>query len=167
MSSYYIHHDRNRCIGCYACEVHCKSSHNLQVGPRLNAIVAVETKVVDDVPRTTFIYMHCYHCEQAPCVTVCPTGAMHKRAVDGIVSVRESLCIGCKSCIGACEWGAPQWDAQRGKVVKCDYCKDRIDEGKEPACVTKCTTHALRWVVADEVSQIKRLNIAKQSVQQD
>lgn len=161
MSAYYIYHDRKRCVGCYACEVHCKTAHDLPVGPRLNAIIPVGPHPVNNVPRTTFVYMHCYHCEEAPCVQVCPTGAMQKRVEDGIVFVDDSHCIGCKSCISACEWGAPQWDAQRGKVVKCDYCMERIDEGKQPACVTKCAAHALRWLTAEEASQIKRRNFAE------
>lgn len=160
MSNYYIYHDRKRCIGCYACEVHCKSKNEVPVGPRLNAIVPVGPTLVGGIPRTTFVYMHCYHCEEPLCVNVCPTGAMQKRQKDGIVSVDESLCIGCKSCISACAWGAPQWDARRGKVIKCDFCKDRVDRGEQPACVTKCTARALHWISAEEASRIKRTNFA-------
>lgn len=162
MSKYYIYHDRKRCIGCFACEVHCKSEHDVPVGPRLNAIIPVEDATADGLPRTTFVYMHCYHCEKAPCVNVCPTGAMRKRAEDGIVFVEEAHCIGCKSCITSCHWGVPQWDAERGKVIKCDYCKDRIDGGLRPACVTKCTAHALKWITPAESSQIKRESVARE-----
>ena len=161
MSKYYIDHDRKRCIGCYACEVHCKSEKGVPPGPKLNAIIPVESRD-EEIPRTTFIYMHCYHCEQAPCVHVCPTGAMKKRGKDGIVFVEDSLCIGCKSCITACHWGVPQWDGERGKVLKCDYCMDRIDQGLAPACVTKCTARALKWVTPAESSRRKREMVAKE-----
>jgi Fe-S-cluster-containing dehydrogenase component len=86
---------------------------------------------------------------------------MQKRASDGIVFVDASLCVGCKSCITACPWGVPQWDCTTGKVIKCDYCKDRVDRGLKPACVTKCTAHALLWVSPDEVSELKRERFAK------
>lgn len=166
MSRYYIHHDQKRCIGCYACEVHCKSEKNLPVGPRLNAIVPVESDDGGSIPRITFVYMHCYHCEKAACVNVCPTGAMRKRAEDGIVFVDESLCIGCKSCITACHWGVPQWDEGRGKVVKCDYCRDRVDKGLQPACVTKCTAKALKWITPAESSRMKREAVAREMVRE-
>lgn len=166
MSNYYIYHDRKRCIGCRACEVHCMSNHQHPVGVQLNAIVGVTAETANPIPRTEFVYMHCYHCQDAACVRVCPTGAMHKREQDGIVHVKESLCIGCKSCIGACEWGAPQWDARKGKVVKCDFCMDRLDAGERPACVTKCAVHALHWVSVSEVAKIKRTRVAMQVVQE-
>ena len=101
MSDYYIYHDQKRCIGCYACEVHCKAEHNVPVGPQFNAIIAVGPKLVDNVPRISFVYMLCYHCAKPVCVNVCPTGAMQKRGKDGIVFVEGALCIGCKSCITA------------------------------------------------------------------
>jgi Fe-S-cluster-containing dehydrogenase component len=87
---------------------------------------------------------------------------MQKRAKDGIVFVDASLCVGCKSCITACPWGVPQWDHTSGKAVKCDYCKDRIDKGLKPACVTKCTAHALKWISAAEASELKRVQYARE-----
>jgi len=70
---------------------------------------------------------------------------MQKRSKDGIVFVDGAQCVGCKSCIMACPWGAPQWNPDEGKVVKCDYCKDRVDNGLEPACVAKCVTKCLSF----------------------
>lgn len=162
MSVYYIHHDQKRCIGCQACEVHCKMENDVPVGPRLNLIVPVGPKKVGTVPRINFVYMPCFHCEKPWCVASCPTGAMQKRAKDGIVFVEQSLCIGCKSCVTACPWGVPQWNKEKGKVSKCDYCRHRVDEGLQPACVTGCTTNALRWVPATEASKLKRERYAKE-----
>jgi Fe-S-cluster-containing dehydrogenase component len=105
--------------------------------------------------------MPCFHCENPWCVAACPTGAMQKRPSDGIVSVDESLCVGCKTCMSACPWGAPQWNAEKGKVVKCDFCKDRVDAGLKPACVTLCTTHCLHFDRAEEVPPIRRERYAK------
>ena len=90
----------------------------------------------------------CLHCEDAACVTVCPTGASYKRAEDGIVLVNESLCIGCKLCSWACPYGAREFDADEGVMKKCTLCIDRIynenlvPEERQPACVMVCPTKA-------------------------
>jgi Fe-S-cluster-containing dehydrogenase component len=156
MSMYYIYQDQKRCIGCYACEVHCKTKNKLPVGPRFSRIMPVGPQMVSGIPKIQFIFMPCFHCEKPWCVSACPTGAMKKRVEDGIVFVESALCVGCKSCITACPWGVPQWNPEQGKVLKCDYCKDRIDKGLKPACVTKCTAHALKWLSPEEVSTLKR-----------
>jgi Fe-S-cluster-containing dehydrogenase component len=162
MSHYYIHQDQKRCIGCSACEVHCKAAHGVPVGPRLCRIVQVGPKLVGAAPRLSFVFMPCFHCEQPWCVAACPTGAMQKRSVDGIVFVDSARCVGCKSCIAACPWGTPQWNAATGRVMKCDYCKDRVDRGLNPACVTKCTARALAWTTPEESSRRKRERRARE-----
>jgi Fe-S-cluster-containing dehydrogenase component len=156
MSRYVIDQDQRRCIGCHACEVHCKAAHDAPVGPRSCRIISVGPKDVGGIPRQSFVFMPCFHCEQPWCVAACPTGAMQRRAQDGIVFVEEARCVGCRSCMTACPWGAPQWDGARGKVVKCDACKDRVDRGLAPACVTKCTARALHWTTPEEASARKR-----------
>lgn len=161
MSIYYIYQDQKRCIGCHACEVHCKTENDVPVGPRYARIIPVGPKMIDNVPRVNFIFMPCFHCEKPWCVAACPTGAMQKREKDGIVFVEPALCVGCKSCITACPWGVPQWNHETGKAVKCDFCRQRIDEGLQPACVTGCTTNALHWVTPEEASRLKRERFAK------
>jgi Fe-S-cluster-containing dehydrogenase component len=111
----------------------------------LTQIISVGPKKVNNLPRMAYVFMPCFHCEDPWCVAACPTGAMQKRPKDGIVFVDEKLCVGCKACITACPWGTPQWNPQTGKAVKCDYCMDRIDQGLEPACVTKCITKCLHF----------------------
>ena len=145
MSKYYIYHDLKHCIGCFSCEAHCKMKNNLPMGPRLCQIIPVGPKRVNNLPRMANIFMPCFHCDNPWCVAACPTGAIQKRAEDGIVSINESLCVGCKSCITACPWGTPQWNPETGKAVKCDYCVDRLDQGLEPACVAKCVTKCLHF----------------------
>jgi Fe-S-cluster-containing dehydrogenase component len=100
--------------------------------------------------------MPCFHCEDPWCVAACPTGAMQKRAKDGIVFIDFDLCVGCKACITACPWGAPQWNPETGKAVKCDYCMDRVDQGLKPACVTVCTTHCLDFGKVEDMTRIRR-----------
>lgn len=163
MSKYYLLQDTRKCIGCHSCEIQCKSNKSLPVGPRLCQIVTVGPKFVNGQPRASYIFSPCYHCEKPWCVSACPTGAMQKREADGIVFVDEDLCVGCKTCISACPWGAPQWNPDTGTVVKCDYCKDRIDEGLKPACVTICTTQCLDFGPSDRLPQLKRERFAKQT----
>jgi len=135
--------DLKRCIGCFACETACKLEHDDPMGPRRMRVIQVGPKKVGRHTKAMYIPMNCFMCCHAACVEACPTGAMTKRAKDGIVFVDSEKCIGCKRCMQACPFGAPQWDSRTGKVIKCDYCMHRIDKGLQPACVTKCSTHCL------------------------
>ncbi len=161
MSKYYVTQDVESCIGCKACEVHCKTKNNSGKGAFFCKIMQVGPKMKGNLPVLDFVYMACFHCEKPWCVDVCPTGAMQRRAKDGIVFVEESLCVGCKACMTACPWGVPQWDSGTGKVDKCNLCMDRIDEGKEPACVSKCTTGCLSFGTPDAASDQKRQDFAE------
>ncbi|MEA2116751.1 MAG: 4Fe-4S dicluster domain-containing protein [Thermodesulfobacteriota bacterium] len=145
-----IYLNTKRCIGCLACEVHCKTNKNLPVGPILCEIKYLPLKLIKGVPKTEFSFRSCYHCEDPFCVPICPTSAMIKRD-DGIVYIDQEKCIGCMSCSGACPWTVPQRNPETNKAVKCDYCMDRVDAGMKPACVTKCTTRALKFVTLDIV----------------
>jgi len=162
MSEWTIYQDQRRCIGCKACEIHCKIHHRLEPGPRFGEIMTVGPELVGGAPRMQFVFMPCFHCETAWCVSACPTGAMRRRESDQIVWVDGDTCIGCGACMSACPWGIPQWDSEQRRVVKCDHCRDRIDEGLEPACVTGCVTGSLQWVRVSEVSRLKREATARQ-----
>jgi DMSO reductase iron-sulfur subunit len=160
MSQYYLLQDAKRCIGCLACEVACKSNKRLPLGPALCKNITVGPRMIRNIPEVRFVFMPCFHCEKPWCVTACPTGAMQKRTKDGIVFVDQSICIGCKACIAACPWGAPQWDPEIGRATKCDYCRDRLDLGLKPACVTKCVTQCLQFGPARELTQSRREQFA-------
>ncbi len=164
MSKYYLYQDEKRCISCRSCEVQCKVNKGLDVGPKPNQVVVVGPVEIDSQPKATNVFIACFHCEDPWCVPACPTGAVQKRARDGIVFIDQELCVGCKSCIMACPWGAPQWDAKKGKAVKCDYCMDRIDAGLKPACVTACPTSSLLFGLAARMPDIKRVRYARQIV---
>lgn len=161
MSNYYLFQDTRTCIGCHSCEVVCKSNKDLPLGPRVCQVLTIGPRLVDNVPKAAYIFMPCFHCEDPWCVAACPTGAMQKRGKDGIVFVDHDLCVGCKTCMSACPWGAPQWNPEAGKVVKCDYCIDRIDQGMKPACVTVCTTQCLHFGETNEIPPIRRERYAK------
>ncbi len=161
MSKYYLFQDTKKCIGCHSCEVACKSNKDLPVGPKPCEIITVGPVFVRGLPRAGYTFMPCFHCEDPWCVAACPTGAMQRRAKDGVVFVDPLLCVGCKTCMSACPWGAPQWNPETGKAVKCDFCMDRIDQGFEPACVTVCTTKCLQFGPAEKAPKIKRERYAR------
>ena len=145
MCKYHLFHDKEKCIACHTCEIQCKSNKSLPVGPKLCQVITVGPRLVGGIPIASYMFMSCFHCENPACVTACPTGAMKKRESDGIVYVDFDRCIGCKACMVACPWGAVQWNPEAQKVVKCDYCMDRVDQGLKPACVTVCTTGCLSF----------------------
>ena len=147
--SYRLLTDEDLCIRCKACEVHCKVWNRVPAGLKLGVLLADGPRMQDGRPALRTLYMPCQHCDDAPCLTACPTGAMRRRA-DGIVYVESGPCTGCRSCLLACPWQVPQWDASAGKMRKCDFCRERLDQGLQPACVTGCTTKALSFGEKEE-----------------
>lgn len=145
MSEYIMRLDLRRCINCKACEVHCKSQHNVPQGVKLGVLVTVRPTEASKDSKIISAFTPCFHCAQPWCVAVCPTGAMVRREEDGIVYVKKELCVGCKACTVVCPWRVPQWDETSGRILKCDYCRDRLEAGLKPACVTACTAHALSF----------------------
>lgn len=97
--------------------------------------------------------MSCMHCGTPACKEVCPTNAISKRAEDGLVLVNPDLCIGCKMCLMACPFGIPQF-GKNGKMQKCNFCLERLEEGLLPACVNVCPARALHAGPLEELSKL-------------
>jgi Fe-S-cluster-containing dehydrogenase component/formate-dependent nitrite reductase membrane component NrfD len=133
--------DNRKCIGCHACTVACKSEHDVPVGVNRTWVKQTEKGVFPDTKRL-FSVLRCNHCEDAPCVTICPVEALYTRE-DGIVDFNNDRCIGCKSCMQACPYDALYIDPNTQTAAKCNYCAPRIDVGLEPACVNVCPEHAI------------------------
>lgn len=129
----------------------CKKEHGWDNNPLSRddqkAHWARVVKVTDKMTRNTFsLPVMCQHCENPPCVDVCPTGASMRRA-DGIVQVNKHICIGCRYCMMACPYKArsfvhesltdqkPHSPRGMGTVESCNMCVHRIDNGQLPACV--------------------------------
>ena len=158
--------DLDTCVGCHACAVSCKEwntgGHVAPLpdtdpygkdvdGVWLNRVHVFEAEADSSsnmAGRTVYFPRSCLHCEEAPCVTVCPTGASYKRGEDGIVLVDEDKCIGCKLCSWACPYGAREFDGDGGVMKKCTLCIDRIynenlePAERQPACVNACPARA-------------------------
>ncbi len=131
--------DVERCIGCEACMVACKTENEVPLGfYRLR----MHETVVGTFPNLQgeFRLEQCYHCENAPCVSVCPTGATYKTA-EGLVLVDATKCTGCKACVTACPYGM-RYVTPDGYVDKCTFCQHRVTQGQVPACVETCPSQA-------------------------
>ena len=133
--------DQTRCIGCHACTTACKSENEVPLGVTRTYVKAVEVGTFPQV-RRSFQVTRCNQCDDAPCVTACPTAAMFRRA-DGIVDFDKRVCIGCKACVAACPYDAIFINPEDHSAEKCNFCAHRIDVGLEPACVVVCPVEAI------------------------
>jgi len=166
--------DLDKCTGCDTCTIACKSENNTRpLGspmPFKNGrgvlpdhvsyrwVVKKESGVYP-TPAVTFVTSACNHCEHPACQAACPVPAISKRAEDGIVLIDQDVCIGCKQCIHACPYGAPQFNSVTEKVEKCTFCVHRLYNGAgertgfEPACVASCVGNALHLVEDFELAE--------------
>ena len=150
----------DQCIGCEYCQRACSATNDVKDGEPWNIVVPEKTSG----EHTFFLTRPCLHCQNAPCVEVCPVKATYHRE-DGLVVMDYDRCIGCRYCQIACPYDARRfnWDAReendnpyvpawgtpeverrpRGVVEKCTFCVHRIDAGGSPACVAACPTAAI------------------------
>ena len=110
-----------------------------------------EGKYPQVINRT--VSMACMHCGEPACMTVCPRGAIEKRAEDGVVVVHEKKCIGCHACLWVCPFGAPRFGSD-GRVQKCDLCLELVEGGNEPACVATCPAEAIHFGPLEEMAEL-------------
>ena len=154
--------DQRKCIGCHACTVACKEENQVPLGVNRTWVKYIEKGTFPDT-RRYFSVMRCNHCDNAPCVAICPTVALYRRP-DGIVDFDGDRCIGCKSCMQACPYDALYIDPDTNTAAKCHYCAHRVEVGLEPACVIVCPVQAIvPGDLDDPGSEIARL-VASQQV---
>jgi Fe-S-cluster-containing hydrogenase component 2 len=102
-----------------------------------------------------YIPMSCQQCQDAPCLNVCPVKAISRNEDLEKVVVDYDVCIGCRSCVSACPFGAMAFNSIDRKVFKCDLCDG------DPQCVRFCEEKAVDFVDADKVSISKRRQAAE------
>ena len=164
----------DKCIGCGKCVEACKIENDVPQEPFYfrtwveRYIIYTDGEVSVDSPnggidsfppldddkqilRTFFVPKLCNHCENPPCVQVCPVGATFK-SQDGVILVDEDYCIGCRYCIQACPYGARFLDPRTHTADKCTFCYHRITKGILPACVEICPTQARIFGELDKLS---------------
>ena len=152
----------NRCQGCKTCELACGVEHSaskslataITESPPPRSRVQVERAHGFKVP------LQCRQCENAPCVAVCPTAALHRKDQDSPVLIAQDLCIGCRLCVLACPFGVIRLDEKSKAIIKCDQCFARLERGELPACVEACPTGALVFAEEEEANREKRRKAA-------
>lgn len=178
--------DLKKCIGCYGCQIFCKTENATPPGMLWSRVFLYEFGNYPTVEKRPLPVL-CMHCGVPECVNVCPTGASVKRP-DGIVTVDRDRCTGCLNCLMACPYGArnlflenieyfpgqgltpyEKLGYQRhrlGVVGKCDFCLPRIGKGLEPACVKNCMAKARYFGDLDDPdSEVSRLILTRVAFQ--
>ncbi len=156
-----------RCVGCKQCQIACAVEHsqskNLyqavfeQPLPRPRVLVAPGLYLDSSFPNK------CRHCDPAPCMTICPTGAISRDVDLGIVLVDEGKCIACAMCAMVCPFDVLTFYTTGTKLsaIKCDHCIERQRVGEIPACVEACKTGALVFGDINELVKFARTKLAQ------
>ncbi len=159
--------DTRKCIGCGRCANACKLENNVPFDEPVYRTWVERYRIVnqgreekvtidspnggingftDDIPaeeikKAFYVPKICNHCENPPCVQVCPVGATYSTE-DGVVLVDYDYCIGCRYCIQGCPYGARYFNTEKRTADKCTWCYHRITKGLLPACVEACPVGA-------------------------
>ncbi|MEO8034792.1 MAG: hydrogenase 2 operon protein HybA [Acidobacteriota bacterium] len=151
-------YDTTRCVGCKACVVACKEANKMPADvdgyggglydapESLNEYTKNVIQLYRDDGKKEYSYVkkQCMHCIDPACVGACMLGALQKGRF-GVVSYDASKCVGCRYCEAACPFNVPkfEWSKKAPKIVKCELCRDRLAEGKQPACSEVCPRKAV------------------------
>ncbi len=174
-------YDATKCTACKACQVACKQWNVLYSPLGLNEdpftgsyesptdlnsstrlIIKFNEQKSNNKLRPiewSFGRRSCFHCTDAGCVTVCPTGAL-SYAENGVVQVKQDKCIGCNFCNMACPFDVPRYWGPEQKIDKCTMCYDRLENGIKPACVKTCQPEALSFGPRDEMIKLAHERVA-------
>src|SRR5256884_1320958 len=157
--------DQRKSIGCRACTVACKEENQVPLGAFRTWVKYVERGTFPNT-RRYFSVLRCNHCDDAPCVTICPTVALYRRP-DGVVDFDGERCIGCKSCMQACPYDALYIDPATQTAAKCNYCAHRLEVGLEPACVIVCRSEEHTSELQSRLHLVCRLLLEKKKKSRD
>ncbi len=128
--------DLRKCIGCQACTVACTMENVVPPG-KFRTIVSSYEIQLEGETRNMVLPRLCNHCENPPCIPVCPVQATYQRN-DGIVLVDNERCVGCSYCVQACPYDARFINPKTNTADKCTFCVHRVEAGLLPACVETC-----------------------------
>jgi Fe-S-cluster-containing dehydrogenase component len=170
-------YDATLCVGCQSCVSACAQANNLTPDKRLDTLhqssrdlsdttknVVKLYKPADGAPYS-YIKQQCMHCADPACVAACLFKALKKETGTGIVTWNPGLCVGCRYCQIVCSYHIPkfQWRGVNPRIVKCEFCKERLARGDDPACTSVCPTHAVVFGKRTSLLAEAKLRIAKSS----
>ena len=145
-----------KCTGCRLCELVCAVKHDGISNP-----VRSRIKVVKWEAEGLYIPISCQQCQDAPCMNACPAKAISTNETQGRVEIDYDVCIGCRTCVSVCRFGAMSFNNIDRKVIKCDLCDG------DPQCVRFCEVKALEFVDASDVSIVKKKEAAQRLYEAD
>jgi len=169
-------YDATRCIGCKTCVVACTQANGLTPDTRRDPLHQAPTdlnnhtktiiklyKPVDGKEEFSYVKQQCMHCIDPACAAACMFGGLKKDAKTGIVSWNGKLCVGCRYCEIACPYNVPKfrWEGFNPEIVKCEFCKDRLAKGQEPACTAVCPKKAVIFGPRQELLDEAKRRIAE------
>ena len=150
--------DPKKCLGCKTCELQCALAHSKskELVQAIYEKPLPQTRLNVEPAEELAIPLQCRHCKDAPCVEICPSKATNRPEDDGPVLINSELCIGCKWCVLVCPFGVIRIDREGKAVTKCDLCFERLEKGKQPACIQGCPTGALQFKFIEELAGKKK-----------
>ena len=160
-----VFRDMDTCVDCKACIIACRVKNmsspypvsSVLAEPKGRSLLHVYHRgpeIRGDRVYQSFVSIACMHCEDAPCIRVCPASAIYKDTETAITLVDRELCIGCKVCLWVCPYGAPSFD-EDGKLVLCNLCIDRLRQGKKAACEAVCPASAIFVGTPEEIVELQ------------
>jgi anaerobic carbon-monoxide dehydrogenase iron sulfur subunit len=145
--------DVERCVGCRCCEYACSTKNYGECNPARSRIFAVRSVVDGTIAAVPVV---CQQCEDPLCVAMCPVTALSRDEGTHAVVVDADRCLGCRTCVEVCPFGAPSVDPRTGTSEKCTLC-----EG-DPTCVKVCAFDAIKYMPATEESiHLKRSQVER------
>ena len=142
--------DYEKCTGCRLCELVCAVKHDGISNPTRSRI-----KVMKWEAEGLYVPMSCQQCQDAPCMQGCPVNAISQNEAQDRVEVDYDVCIGCRTCVSVCPFGAMSFNHIDRKVIKCDLCDG------DPQCVRFCDVKAVDYVASGDVSNLKKKEAAR------
>jgi Fe-S-cluster-containing hydrogenase component 2 len=139
------------CTGCRLCELWCSFRSFREFN-----LAKAKLKVIRFEKSGLSVPLVCKQCEEAYCMSVCPTDAISISSKTGCPVIRDDLCIGCFSCAVVCPFAAIRVDVEKGKAMKCDLCDG------DPMCVKVCKSGAIRLVKPERAYSQKQIKEAKE-----
>lgn len=146
--------DLDACTACKACVTACHNLNGLDAGETWRSVGLLHGGTAA-APVMQTVTSACHHCLDPACMYGCPVNAYEKDPKTGIVAHLDDQCIGCQYCTFTCPYEAPQYNAARGIVRKCDMCRGRLEAGEAPACVQACPNGAIAITVVDAAQAIE------------